>query len=35
MPVLYFNEVPVYWFDGISMYQMRSEFIDLPWYMKC
>lgn len=34
MPVLYFHEGPVYWFDGTLMYQMRSEFIRLPWYMR-
>lgn len=34
MPVVYFHEGPVYWFEGTLMYQMRSEFIRLPWYMK-
>jgi len=34
MPVLYFHESPVYWFDGTLMYQMRSEFIRLPWHMR-
>lgn len=34
MPVLYFHEGPVYWFEGTLMYQMRSEFIRLPWYMR-
>ena len=34
LSVLYFHESPVYWFDGSQMYQMKSEFISLPWEMR-
>ncbi len=33
-PVLYFHEGPVYWFEGVQMYQMRSEYIRLPWELR-
>ena len=34
MPVWYFHEGPVFWFNGAHMYQMKSRNIYLPWYIR-
>ena len=34
LSVLFFHNTPVYWLDGVQMYQMKSEHIELPLEMR-